>query len=395
MTTGIGMPEEEEQSSWLLRLIQVGVSGLIVAPHPNAPTVTPAMIQTADEHKFPLLKAPFELEFVTLARVIIKNSLDIERERLEKAKRIFDAYGDSLSREAGGLGRLEAIARGVGWDLALVDDTSGDVIATSGRRRDARATEQQSTVLAIPGRLRMSLRIRTEPNTVPDALLAHYVVGITALELEQYARSLDERRRDGETVLRSLLKGAVEIRAISSVLEQHKIAGDIVLLSIMAEDGGAYSLSNVHLAPALRSPEVLLLQEDGEFFALAPDDDDVIETFAKLLGSDTRIGVSLPLSPVVGVPEARRQAHLALQDAVEAPRPCAGTGGRTKSRDTFHAALQSPGRWFRKFSARSLTMIKRAAGACWKPWKHSSQRIAHTSRARSNSVSTDRPSFTG
>ncbi len=339
MTTGLGMPEKDDQPGWLLRLIEAGVSGLIVASHAKAPAVSQAMIQMANEHKFPLLKAPFELEFVSLARVIIKNSLDIERERLERAKRIFDAYGESLSREADSLGRLEAIARGVGWELALIDDASGVVMATSRRRRDAGDDKQENTVLAIPGRLRISLRIRTDANTVCDPLLAHYVMGITAGELEQYAKSLDEQRRDGETVLRSLLKGAVEIRAISSVLEQRRIAGDIVLLSIKAENGGSYSASNLHLAPAMRDPEILLLQEEGEFFALVPDDNRVIEALTDLLGNGTRLGVSLPLSPVVGVPEAKRQAHLALQDAVDTASPVCRYGKADEEQGYFPRSI--------------------------------------------------------
>lgn len=317
MTTGAGLPSAKDQADWLLRLIETGVSGLIIAPHPKAPKVDAAMICMADEHHFPLLKAPFELEFVALARVIIKNSLDTERERLENAKRIFDAYVDSLSREADRLGRLEAIARGVGWGLALVDDATGDVLVESGRQKGAGAGDVEETFQAVPGRLRMSLRIRTEKNTAPDPLLVHYVLGITALELEQYAKSLDEGRREGESVLRSLLKGALELRAISSVLDQRGMSGDVVLLSIRGGSHGSYDKSTVHLSPALRDPEILLLQEDDHFFALAPDDDALFEKMSFLLGK-AAIGVSLPISGVVGIPEARRQAHLALQDSLEA-----------------------------------------------------------------------------
>lgn len=317
MTTGVGMPVAEDQAAWLLRLIETGVSGLIIAPHPKAPEVDVSMMRVADDHQFPLLKAPFELEFVALARVIIKNSLDIEHERLEKAKRIFDAYGDALGRKSDRLGRLEAIARGVGWGLALVDDATGDVLEESGGRKSTEASDAEEATQSVPGRLRISLRITTEKNTIPDPLLMHYVLGITALELEQYAKSLDEKRHDGETVLRSLLKGALELRAITPVLEQRGMIGEVVLLSIRSGSKGSYDESTIHLSPALRDPEILLLQEDDQLFALAPDDDALFESISFLLG-DADIGVSLPVSGVVGMTEAKRQAYLALQDSLEA-----------------------------------------------------------------------------
>lgn len=338
MTTGAGMPTGDDQSPWLQHLIDAGVSGLIIAPRPTAPAIDLSMIRTADEHAFPLLLAPFELEFVSLARVIIKNSLDIERERLEKAKRIFDAYGDSLGREADTLGRLEAIARGVGWELKVIDDASGTVVAASRQLSGHNTSERENTVLAIPGRLRMSLHIHTGTSTSPDPLLAHYVTGITALELEQYAKSLDERRRDGETMLRSLLKGAVEISIISSGLQQRGITGDTVLLCIKAGAGGAYSFSNLHLALAMRDPEILLLQEGDEFYALVPDNSQLIADLGSLLGR-SRVGVSLPLSPVVGAHEARRQAHLALQDAIDTESAVCRYGNSGEERGYFPRSI--------------------------------------------------------
>lgn len=339
MTTGTGMPHGDEQGLWLLRLIETGVSGLVIAPHPTAPAVSEAMVQAADQHSFPLLQAPFELEFVSLARVIIKNSLDIERERLEKAKRIFDAYVASLSHDSSRLGRLEAVARGVGWELALIDDASENVLLTSRPRPGLGSSKLETTLLPVPGRLRTSLRIRTAVNTVPDPLLAHYVMGITALELEQYAKFLDERRQDGETVLSGLLKGALELPSITSALEKRRMSGHLVLLSIQPGEEGAYTASTLHLAPALQDPEVLLLQEEDELLALTSDDYRLINELIALLGPGTKAGISLPLSPAIAAPEAKRQAHLALEDMRESTDSICRYGEATREQGYFPQSI--------------------------------------------------------
>ena len=315
MTTGAGMPvDESAQAEWLRRLIESGASGLVVASPPGAVDISQAMRQEAEVSSFPLLSAPFELEFVSLARLIIKNSLAIERQQLDKAKRLFDAYGESISRDFGVEQRLRAIARSVGWELELVDDVDGETMFASPFKV---ASLTESSVMAIPGRFRMSLRIQKPFNAAQDALLTYYVAAIMALELEQQAKQLDDLREQGSVVLKELLEGIVEISALAPLLKKRSLGEQMVLICVQPDSTGPYTSSDIHLARALRETKVLLTEAGGKLIALVPDESEVPEAMTRLLGNGTKTGVSSRLSAAVGAQEALRQAHLALQDACE------------------------------------------------------------------------------
>lgn len=315
MTTGVGMPSGAAQAKWLKRIIDAGVSGLIIALHPDAPPVHQSMLQLADESRIPLLSAPFELEFVSLARIVIKNSLDLEHVRLEKAKRLFDAYGESLTRGADRTQRLQAVARALGWRIQLIDDVTGRVLVSSHEGLDGDGVDYECTSIPVPGRMRTSLSLRTETTSSLDALLAHYAAGIISLELEQHAKSLDQRRAEGEKILGSLLKGAVELSAVTSFMDTFHDAKDLVILRIHVGLGGMYGVDTIHLASATQDAGMLFIMDGEVLLVLMYNHTSLIGKLAGLLGHGTQVGISLPLSAVNGVPEARRQAMLSLKDA--------------------------------------------------------------------------------
>lgn len=315
MTTGAGMPREDlAQADWLGRLISAGVSGLIVASPVGAVDISQAMREQADAHQFPLLRAPYELEFVSLARLVIKNTLTLERQQLDKAKRLFDAYGESISRGSGVEQRLGAIARSVSWELEVVDDIDGQTMFASQFKA---GNLTQSSVIAVPSRLRSSLRIQKPVNAAQDSLLTYYVTAVMALELEQQAKLLDELRGQGCSALLELLEGAVDFHALTPFLKKRNLGEKLVLVCLEPGCDGSYSLADVHLARDLRDTRVLLMEEAGRLIALVPGDSSIPATMARLLGKGTKAGVSACLSKTVGAQEAKRQAYLALQEAIE------------------------------------------------------------------------------
>ena len=349
MTTGVGMPSGATQAKWLQRVIDAGASGLIVAPHASAPALDDAMLALADASNFPLLAAPFELEFVSLARMIIKNSLDMERTRLDKAKRLFDAYGESISHGADRTRRLQSIARAVGWRLQLIDDVTGQVLVSSHGQPADKSEDYASITVKVPGRMRTSLRLQTESNASPDALLAHYAAGITALELEQHAKTLDRQRAEGEQILRSLIKGAVELSAVTAAMDRLPDAKDLVLLRIHAGEAGSFATGTIHLASALQDAGMLLALDGDELLVLMHNDRSLIQQLSGLLGNGTRLGISLPLSAVNGVPEARRQAMLALQDALDAGTELCVYGDGNKEESFFPRSISESRALVEKF----------------------------------------------
>ncbi|WP_246380575.1 PucR family transcriptional regulator [Paeniglutamicibacter cryotolerans] len=349
MTTGAGMPSGAAQANWLNRIIDAGVSGLIIAPHPGAPPVHEAMLQLADELQFPLLSASFELEFVSLARIVIKNSLDLEHLRLEKAKRLFDAYGEALARGADRIQRLEAVARALGWRMQLIDDVTGQVLVSSHQGMKGDAGDSDSSIIPVPGRMRTSLCLRTESTSPPDARLAHYAAGITALDLEQHAKSLDQRRTEGEQILCSLLKGAVELSAVTSFMGKLHDSKDLVFLRICVGLGGEYDGDTIHFASAIQNAGMLLAMDDEALLILMYNDIPRISKLAGLLGQGTQVGISLPLSGVNGVPEARRQAMLSLRDAQDSGAEQCTYGEGNEADDFFPRSVSGSRALVEKF----------------------------------------------
>lgn len=315
MTTGAGMPRTgPEQAAWLGLLIEAGASGLIVASPGDGIEVSDAMKETADSNGFPVLRAPFELEFVSLARIVITNSLMLERQQLDRAKRLFDAYGESISRRSDIDERLGAIARSVGWQLELIDDADGQPTFSSQFKVGSLA---QSDVLTVPGKLRTTLRIQKPFNAPQDALLTYYVGAIVALELEQEVRILEEAREAGTAILRDLLEGEIDLSSISAFLQKRGFPEKKVLLCIDPGKRGLYSAESIHLCRKFREVPAPVLEQNGLLMTLVPDSHEFAATLQKLLGNGTRIGVSMPLSTAVNAPEAARQAHIAMENARE------------------------------------------------------------------------------
>lgn len=315
MTTGAGMPyDAREQAEWLGRLIVAGASGLIVATPEDGVEVSSEMKGIADRNGFPLLRAPYELEFVSLARLVIKNSLMLERQQLDRAKRLFDAYGEFISRRSNRDERLGAIARSVGWQLELIDDVDGQPSFSSHFKVGSLG---QSDIVKVPGKLRATLKIQKPSNATQDALLTYYVGAIVALELEQEVQKLDEAREEGAGILQDLLDGVLDLHSVRTFLLKRGLSEKKLLLCVAPGEGGPYSAASMHLCRVFRELPAPMLESGGMLLVLIPDDGDLISKLAHLMGNGTFLGVSMPLSAAVSVQEATRQARIAAENARE------------------------------------------------------------------------------
>lgn len=337
MTTGAGMPQNAaEQAEWLGRLIDAGASGLIVASPVDGVEVSTAMKSIADRDGFPLLRAPYELEFVALARLVISNSLLLERQQLDRAKRLFDAYGESISRRSNLDERLGSVARGVGWQLELVDDVDGQPIFSSQFRVGSLG---QSDIIRVPGKLRTTLRIQKPSNATQDALLTYYVGAVVALELEQEVRRLDEAREEGAEILQDLLDGAIDMHSLRAFLLKRGLSEKKQLLCISLGERGPYSAISIHLCRVFRELPVPIVESGGTLMALIPADEAVPARLAQLMGADAFIGVSMPLSAAVNVQEASRQAHMAAENARESGESVSFYGTNANRASLFPRSL--------------------------------------------------------
>ena len=321
MTTGLGLPAaEDEQVAWLEQLVQSNPSALVVAPRPDAPALTPRLLETADRLMFPLLHASFELEFVKLSHHVIESVLQAQRERFNASERLFQSYAEALRKEPDFDGRLVLLGAALGLELGIEDAVSGATIVQT--RPSAPRSAEQRERIPIAGRARANLLMtRRDRRSADDSILVRSLVGLLGVELERLMIHRDQQRDEGAALLRSLLENETDFSLARPLLERRGLGGSLVSLAILPGSDGPWRADEVHHAPALHDAGPLLLADKGLLLAISRDDAGLFEALRAGLGTGTVIGVSGPIATATGFRESVRQARLALTQARETDAP--------------------------------------------------------------------------
>lgn len=320
MTTCGGLPtSENDQRDWMTLLIGSGVSALVVAPSPTAPQVTDGMLEVAEERGFPVLAASYELHFVSLARTVIESAVESERRRVAAIKRLYEVYWLSLHRR-GTLGeRLSALERTTGWTLEVRDVSSGEsvVVGRNAYERGAVGHAERAEV-AMPGVGQLVITAGADVREVADLLLLEHVGGLVALELEHAAAHRDRMRASGEALLAGLLDESIAISAVWPELRHRGMTGAIAVAYWETADGTPLDHQGLHHQLCLQNHAPLLLPRGIGLVGVVPSDDqELLRRVAVTLAPNCAVGMSAPLALNSQVPEAARQALLALRRAHE------------------------------------------------------------------------------
>jgi purine catabolism regulator len=323
MTTGAGLPSgAEQQESWLIQLAEANTSGLVYAPRADAPELTELALRAADERRFPVLGASFDLQFTHLARVVIESALESQRHRLASSERLFSAYADTLRGGGTLTERLRALGLRFGWHLEIF--ISDQPRSTESPR--ARLNESaDSFEMTIPGRTTATLVVRprdaSKVDNIVDPLLVHYLSGLLGVELEREAIERDHLRAAGQALLKGVLDGAMDYATVRASLERRGLADDLVVLAVRPRGQADWSVEDLHHLPILHDVAAPLIEADQTVLMVVPDRGDLIESIRQAVGTDSRAGVSPTINAATGIIEATRQARLALAQAEEAGVP--------------------------------------------------------------------------
>lgn len=316
MTTGAGFPESpEEQTIWMAQLIDAKASGLVVAPRPDAPDLSAEALEVAEHAGFSVLSASFELEFTTLARVVIESSLETQRHRLARSERLFSTYTDLLHETQTLPERMQRLGDRLGWQIEIVSE---DRLNTS---RNSQSGDTETVRMVIPGRTDSTLLVRPRKSgnapEVVDSALVHYLAGLVGLEIERAAMDRDDARASGEKLLRELILGEVDYASARSACERRGLHDPLIAAVFRPSGAAAWTTADLHHHPSLRTFSPPLLNEDGSIIAILPESRTLVTTLTQALGDGSRSGISQALNPASGLLEAIRQARLALSLAVE------------------------------------------------------------------------------
>ena len=314
MTTGDGLPTDPDtQGRWLSTLIDVGISALVLAPRPGVPRPSTAMSAVADERSVPLLTADFALKFVGLGRTVIESAVQSERDHINTARRLFDVYSGALLSRPDLAGRLDVVARSVGWAISVIHRDTGNVIAAAGSARG----ETPPITVPVPGRVPVDVRVQPDRPRVLDGSLVHYLAGLVGIELEHQAQASHEQQQRGEVVLRGVLEGTVSGAQLRHELLARRMGGHPVALAVIrsaAAHPGDQDDRDTLPPPFDVAPLTAAVEDD--LVVLVPAGWPELEEFRRTLPPGP-LGVSAPLSPGAGLREAFLQARTAAAHAEE------------------------------------------------------------------------------
>ncbi|ORM72112.1 PucR family transcriptional regulator [Pantoea rwandensis] len=319
MTTGAGLPvTASHQTEWLEKLALSNASALVIARHPSAPEITPALLETADRLMFPVLETGFEQEFVKLSRAIIEGILQVQQGQYTAGEQLFQAYAKTLREDVDLDGRLRLLAASLKIDLEIEDALSG-TIRFSSHPSTLSASPSALPMERVPlaGRSRTHLILyRTDANSLKDPLLVRSLTGLLEIELERLMIERDQQRREGSALLDSLLRGETSLALISPILQQRGLYGTLVCLALEPAEQGDWNADNIHHAPGLKGAS-LLIKHDERLLILCPDTPEIALAIRKGLGAKTVCGMSSPVNSATGLAESFRQARLACSQAKE------------------------------------------------------------------------------
>jgi len=325
LTIGAGLPgEPDAQRQWFSALADVGVCGLVLAPPPGAPPPSADLLTVADERSVPLITADFSLQFSALTHTVIESAVRAERDHVATARRLFDVYSEAFRSRADLAGRLDAVARSVGWSISVTSRSDGRVLAAGGEPEGGQLEDERATPITVPvpGTAAADIRVRPSRRDLLDGSLVHYLAGLVGIELEHLARAGRERRRQGAVVLRGALDGSVSGAQLRHELSARGMGdGPIVLAVLRQRPGEEPAEADLDLDRRPPGDVVPLLAAiNDEWVALVPAAWAGLDQFRRALAPAACAGLSLPLAPGAALGDAHLQARAAAGRAVATGR---------------------------------------------------------------------------
>ena len=358
MTTGLGLPvEPKAQRAYVERLVQSGLSGLLIGEQEEeriyAPELTQCLVAVADEHSFPVLLMPYELPFADVARIVAEANHDEEYARISQALRIYDTVRLVVGTTSG-FSLIERLGAVADCDLYVIDPrTCNSVFPGSplpppllvsafsqvGERLSDRSIPSPS-VLRIPGGTQPTIALsipasrsaallavsRTEEP--PDLFVLRHIAAVAAMEIEKLRSEREGRRRLGAEMLADLIDNRGDSDVATRLLMARGLAEEPrVLAAFAAREVGRYT--DLHLRLEEGGVPHLLSRHSGIFVVLLPYTDHAVETLMEEV--DSPIGLSDTLSITARMADAQRESAWALQGAQATGRKIVRYGEETVS----------------------------------------------------------------
>jgi purine catabolism regulator len=149
----------------------------------------------------------------------------------------------------------------------------------------------------------------------PDLSVMRHITAVVALEVEKQEVERERKRCFGSELLAGIIDGRIPAESAARMLSERGLGEEPRVIATCAIDGGEAKRSDLHIRLEDRRVPHLLLRRAPLLLALLPDTPEALAGFRQEIDSAFTIGLSDALGAVYRVPEARREAQLALEGA--------------------------------------------------------------------------------
>lgn len=346
LSTGMALSRQPtEQCDYLRRLHAVDAGAVLFGDTPWAKELSHQAREVADSLPFPVLWAPHEVPYISVVRAVVERSEKQAYSRMQKLQSAYELVRDAAYRGSSPHALLDQLARLTQCDLSVLELPHGNTLF--GRRspeaalRDALVLEglrlprlpavvrlpvETGVALALPiNGTRPAVLLAHAKRHKPDTALLQHVATMFASELEKLYGERERQRRLGAELLGKLLDQTIDGAAADQLLASHDLGGEPRVVAVWRAPSLADQDGALHHRLAARGIAHLLVRRDLQY-ALVSDDAATLAAMADELVAAGALGVSWPLGRATRVPDAAREARIALKTANLERRPIARYG---------------------------------------------------------------------
>lgn len=339
MTVGMNVPgEPADQASYIGRLSEAGIGGLLICEQMYAPPITDEMLGEADRLGFPVLLAAYEVPFTEIARTVAEANREAEHERLLQIIRLYETVRSVAGEAPGQAGSalLDNLESQFDCNLYVVSPERGHVLLGDSapnsevrsalkaglRHRSAplpailrlELSSGSGVVLAVPAaRPAALIAVAEDDRRLPDLSLLHHMSVICSFELERVLAEYERRRHLGAELLASLLDERIASEAATHLLLDSGLAQEPRVLACCNDAADGIGHQELHLRLEERQVPHLLLRRETTTVLLMADNETSVSALEEECPATMSVGVSNPLTAISRIPDAYREAVWALE----------------------------------------------------------------------------------
>ncbi|MBS1881576.1 MAG: PucR family transcriptional regulator [Actinobacteria bacterium] len=333
LTSGLIVPPEAEaQATFIERLAEAGLSGIVVSEDERCPPLSKRMLEAADRLAFPVLMGGFGVAFAQYGRVVAAANQRSENGSLSQITRVHSEVMAGLLEQRSGPELLDGLSRVIRCSLHVVDPETWEPLVIGSDPPDQSWREAyhaelnkrsgkapfimhlivgEETALTMPIPTERSACVIAFPETDPAPRLAvlQQVAAACALEIGRIDASVERDRRSGAALLNDALDGRLETSALDALLPARGLDGE---LSAFAVDGRTAAIDSLARGWVIHNIP-FLLGAIGRISVGVIRSGDLAELSERTRIEGWRAGVSDSFSGSVGITDAIRQARWALE----------------------------------------------------------------------------------